>query len=324
MYHPANDSQPEYLELQNVGDVQLDLSGIRLAGGIDFTFPAGTLLGPKQFVVITEDVQSFRRAWGQGINLAGQYTGKLSNGGEELILQFADPLETAILRFEYGAGWQPSTDGQGASLSVIDPAALDFRHWGRAASWRATLPSPGRAGGQGLPGDLNGDGVANAADIDRLCQAIDDNESTFDLNGDQVVDRGDLDYLIKNLFQTTHGDSNLDGLFNSADLVQIFAAGEYEDTVAGNTTWAEGDWNCDGEFDTQDLVVAFQEGGYVSASRPQTAAEGFRQLRPTESTDRRPTPLEADRIWGELASARDAWDRLFADDRDPLYYARRR
>ena len=58
------------------------------------------------------------------------------------------------------------------------------------------------------------------------------------------------------------GDSNNDGVFDSADLVAIFAAGEYEDGIESNSTFAEGDWNGDGEFDSSDLVAAFQAATY--------------------------------------------------------------
>ena len=48
---------------------------------------------------------------------------------------------------------------------------------------------------------------------------------------------------------------------------------QYEDGVAGNSSWADGDWNCDGEFDTSDLVAAFQTGGYsVGAVRAANAS----------------------------------------------------
>ena len=60
----------------------------------------------------------------------------------------------------------------------------------------------------------------------------------------------------------------MDGKFDSSDLVQIFAAAEYEDNVDGNSIWAEGDWNCDGEFDSADLVAAFQAGTFVRAATP--------------------------------------------------------
>ena len=76
--------------------------------------------------------------------------------------------------------------------------------------------------------------------------------------------------LIVDILNTTFGDSNLDGIFNSTDLVQVFRAGENEDGIDGNSTWAEGDWNCDGDFGTADLVIAFQRGGYSPLARPAT------------------------------------------------------
>lgn len=58
------------------------------------------------------------------------------------------------------------------------------------------------------------------------------------------------------------GDANLDGVFNSSDLVQVFTYGEYEDEVIGNSSWESGDWNGDGDFGTGDLVAAFTTGNY--------------------------------------------------------------
>ena len=66
------------------------------------------------------------------------------------------------------------------------------------------------------------------------------------------------------------GDANRDGVFNSADLVGIFQAGEYEDGVPKNSTWEEGDWDGDGDFTSGDLVLAFQAGRYFNAA---TSAE---------------------------------------------------
>ncbi len=74
------------------------------------------------------------------------------------------------------------------------------------------------------------------------------------------------------------GDANRDGRFNTADLVQVLQAGEYEDDVQGNSTWEEGDWNGDREFDTADLVLALQKGLYelkagLNASRIAAAVD---------------------------------------------------
>ncbi|MCA9213464.1 MAG: lamin tail domain-containing protein, partial [Planctomycetales bacterium] len=42
------------------------------------------------------------------------------------------------------------------------------------------------------------------------------------------------------------GDVNGDGVFDSSDLVAVLQAGEFEDAIDGNSTFAEGDWNGDG------------------------------------------------------------------------------
>ncbi|MCA9171379.1 MAG: hypothetical protein KDB23_27100, partial [Planctomycetales bacterium] len=104
----------------------------------------------------------------------------------------------------------------------------------------------------------------DAADIVLLCQAIraSSSDAVFDLNDDDLVDHTDMDVMIENILGTSYGDANLDGIFNSRDLVAIFQAGQYEDDLIGNSTWSEGDWNCDGEFTTSDLVLAFQRGIY--------------------------------------------------------------
>jgi hypothetical protein len=62
------------------------------------------------------------------------------------------------------------------------------------------------------------------------------------------------------------GDSNSDGVFNSADLVAVFQAGKYEDRTDNNATFEEGDWDGDGDFTTTDLVFAFTHGNYVAAA----------------------------------------------------------
>ena len=77
---------------------------------------------------------------------------------------------------------------------------------------------------------------------------------------------------IHDVLNTWVGDSNLDGEFNSSDFVQVFTAGEYEDTVAENSTWATGDWNGDKEFDSGDFVAAFTDGGFEIGPRVQTAS----------------------------------------------------
>jgi hypothetical protein len=119
------------------------------------------------------------------------------------------------------------------------------------------------------PGDFNGNGVLDSEDIDLLSAEVraTSHQGAFDLNSDTLVDQRDRQVWVNQLRLTFFGDSNLDGEFNSSDLVLVFQAGQYEDTVAGNATWATGDWNGDADFDSTDFVTAFQEGGYERGPR---------------------------------------------------------
>ncbi|MCP4191072.1 MAG: hypothetical protein GY768_10645 [Planctomycetaceae bacterium] len=50
------------------------------------------------------------------------------------------------------------------------------------------------------------------------------------------------------------GDVNLDGVFDSADLVLVFQANEYQDDEEDNSSFFEGDWDGDGDFGSADFV----------------------------------------------------------------------
>jgi hypothetical protein len=76
------------------------------------------------------------------------------------------------------------------------------------------------------------------------------------------------------------GDSDQNGRFNSSDLVRVFQAGEYEDSILANSTWEEGDWDGNKEFKTRDLILAFQEGRYEGGA----LALGSKEAVPEPST----------------------------------------
>jgi hypothetical protein len=143
---------------------------------------------------------------------------------------------------------------------------------GATATQYFNRPTPGWANGTGMPGDFNGDASVRVADIELLCTIVRAGVQppAFDINRDTRVDHLDLDAFLRDVARTSHGDANLDGIFNSADLVAVFISGEYEDGISGNSTWSEGDWDCDGEFGTGDLVRAFQSGRYSALARPST------------------------------------------------------
>jgi len=121
-------------------------------------------------------------------------------------------------------------------------------------------------------GDFNGNGSLDVADINDLSSksAGGTNPAAYDLSGDAAVNEADLKVWIRDLYKSYVGDANVDKEFNSADLVQVLAAGKYETGAA--SVWAEGDFNGDGRTDSSDLVSALSDGGYEQGVRPAVAA----------------------------------------------------
>ncbi len=115
-----------------------------------------------------------------------------------------------------------------------------------------------------IRGDFNNDGVLDAADVNALTaeSASGANNIAYDLTGDSVVDAADVAEWIgaDNIYKSWLGDANLDGEFNSGDLVTVLGAGKYESGDAA--VWTEGDFNGDGLANTGDLVTALGGGGY--------------------------------------------------------------
>ena len=128
--------------------------------------------------------------------------------------------------------------------------------------------------GGGVVGDFNGNGALDTGDMDLLTAEVAGGMNTggFDLDGDGQVNDADRFFWIESLVNSYVGDSNLDGEFNSGDLVAVFAGGQYEDGVAGNSGWGDGDWSGDGDFDSGDFVTAFSAGGYEKGPRVAPAA----------------------------------------------------
>ena len=96
-------------------------------------------------------------------------------------------------------------------------------------------------------------------------------DPTIRLDDGSLTDATERVNYVHDVLGTWMGDANLDGEFNSSDFVAVFTAGEYEDLIGGNSTWATGDWNGDGEFNSSDFVVAFADGGFELGPRPAAA-----------------------------------------------------
>ena len=129
--------------------------------------------------------------------------------------------------------------------------------------------------GASLTGDFNENNVLDAADLDLQAAQMVLNPvpppAGYDLNNDNAVNYNDRLVWLHDLRKTWVGDSDLNGLFTSADFVLAFQAGKYE-VPAAPATWVQGDWNGDQLFTSADFVAAFADGGYEAGPRAAVSA----------------------------------------------------
>jgi len=141
MYRAADGDEYDYIELANISDSPLDVNGVRITEGIEFTFGPG-ILEPGEAVVLVSNMLRFRLEYGIGVSVAGVYSGTLSNSGEDIVVLLPVPLDAAIMRFSYSDFWHPLTDGGGLSLGIKDVEAHPAV-WSESESWIGVAPNPG-------------------------------------------------------------------------------------------------------------------------------------------------------------------------------------
>lgn len=253
MYNPIGGGAFEFVELENTGTDAINLAGVSIEEGIEFTFPDAEL-GPGEFVVVAGDTQRFRDRYGDTVTVAGEYRGNLNNAGDRVRLRMPAPHRTNILDFVYEDRWYEITDGDGFSLEIVDPGSPDLAAWGQRGGWQASRQTGGSPGSlsQSLTGDFNGDMQLDVSDVDQLLAEVNSGSHTnrFDLTSDGQVDQADLDELVLNQLKSRYGDTDLDGYVDGTDF----------NTLAGNfgslvTSWSNGDFDGDGKVGFSDFVI---------------------------------------------------------------------
>lgn len=133
MYDPLL-PDAEYVELFNTSTTSaFDVSGWSF-NGLSYTFPNGTSIGPRGFLLLAKSRAAFSLAYGPTIDVFDEFGGNLQSDGETLsLLKPGAPPGTAIVvdrvRYEAASPWPAAVPG--TSLQLRDPAQDNSR----VANW---------------------------------------------------------------------------------------------------------------------------------------------------------------------------------------------
>ncbi len=134
MYAPlVNDAA--YVELYNsVTNRAFDLSGWQL-DGLDYTFPAGSVLAPTNYLVLAANRAAFAAEFGGSNTVFDTFSGTLLSSGQLLTLNDASNEVVTRVKFAGQAPWPTNANGLGASLQLVDPHQDNWR----VGNWRGSF-----------------------------------------------------------------------------------------------------------------------------------------------------------------------------------------
>ena len=145
MFRPTV-TNAQYLEIFNRStNTTFGLGGYRLKG-VDFDFPAASIINPLSYLVVVKDTAAFQSAHGTSPQIAGEYKGDLDKDGETLQLvrialttNLADTVISKV-KYEIVAPWatRPGATNSGVSLQLIDAAQDVARvsNWDDGFGWK--------------------------------------------------------------------------------------------------------------------------------------------------------------------------------------------
>ncbi|MEX2185446.1 MAG: SdrD B-like domain-containing protein, partial [Pirellulales bacterium] len=141
-------SNSEFVEVRNIGDEPIDLTGVRFTKGISYNFSSGLKnLFPGEYGVVVGDFELLSsRTDVTQINVLGLYSGDINR---EERLTILDATGQTVLSFRYDDDWFVLMDRETMpwTLSVIDDTIAP-ELWEQRSTWR---PSSNLAGSPGRP-----------------------------------------------------------------------------------------------------------------------------------------------------------------------------
>jgi Lamin Tail Domain/CotH kinase protein len=148
MYHPATapEADFEWVELFNQMAINMDISGWSLQGGISYTFPQGTVVPGRGYLVVASNPSALASGTGYGGAL-GPFSNRLSNSGEEVLLVDNSGRRMSDIVYADQGDWPVGPDGSGFSLAKLDA----YSSSSDAASWVTSRQLNGTPGAANFP-----------------------------------------------------------------------------------------------------------------------------------------------------------------------------
>jgi len=228
----------EFVELANIGALDVDLTGVSFTASINYDLPAVTIPAGGR-VVIARNRAAFlsRHPGASPFLLSGEYgigdMNKLANGGEQVVIE--DALGGDIRRFTYDdrLPWPNASDGDGPSLVLIAPDT-DPDHT-LPANWRLSAApggNPGSSDATAFVGDPNADldnnGVSDLVDY----ALTGDGQPILSLSGTTVAFEYDRDLAADDVIVGFQVSTDLStwtdgsGLFSELEPIYLGAGGQ--------------------------------------------------------------------------------------------------
>ncbi len=124
----------EFIEIANVTDDRVDISGWQVTGAQRMSLPAGTELDPDTALVVCKDKAAFRKAF-KGVKPVATFSGKLKNGGDTIRIEDPDGKVADEVTYDKKDPEVEKASGTGLSIRRVTIKGNPL--------WRAVTPTPG-------------------------------------------------------------------------------------------------------------------------------------------------------------------------------------
>jgi hypothetical protein len=150
MYHPdvapLSEGDFEWIELYNQMSIDMDISGWRFEGAVQYTFSEETVIPGRGYKVIASNPTALASA-GIIANASGPFTDRLNNSNDEITLVNRDGRRLSVVEYSDGEAWPVGPDGSGFSLAKLD----QYSDSSDPSSWRASRQISGTPGVANFP-----------------------------------------------------------------------------------------------------------------------------------------------------------------------------